>query len=212
MNTYDLVAFLKKQNVNATFTDKLKITYRPYICPFDELLALVKPTDTVADIGCGSGQLALLMAEFAKPSKIVGVEISQTLIDNARVLLAPYSNIAHQFEVYDGSIFPSMLQNATKYFMVDVLHHIPKQLQLAFLKNVYTLMPSGSQLIIKDINGNSPFVVFNKLHDLVFAREIGNELGLSQAVSILKEIGFTIEHTYTKQLYVYPHYTIVAAK
>jgi cyclopropane fatty-acyl-phospholipid synthase-like methyltransferase len=212
MNTPDLVTFLKQQNVNASFTDKLKITYRPYICPFDELLALVKPVDIVADIGCGSGQLALLMAEFAKPSKIVGVEISQTLIDNARTLLSRYTSIPHQFEVYDGGTFPTILQNATKYFMVDVLHHIPRHLQVSFLKNVYSLMPTGSQLIIKDINGSSPFVLFNKLHDLIFAREIGNELALFKTVAILQETGFTIERTNTKLLYVYPHYTVVATK
>lgn len=212
MTNQELVAFLKRQSVNASFTDKLKITYRPYICPFNQILELIQPGDSVVDIGCGSGQLALLMAEFTKPSKITGIEISETLIANAKTLLSNYNNIPHHFEVFDGASFPQSIQNHSIYFMVDVLHHIPKQFQISFLQKLYTLMPSNSRLVLKDINGASSFVVFNKLHDLIFAHEIGNEVSFDKAQQILKEIGFTIEKSSTQQLYVYPHFTIVAKK
>ena len=212
MTTQELVAFLKKQNVNASFTDKLKITYRPYICPFDKILGFIKPGDTVVDIGCGSGQLALLMAEFTQPKKIIGIEISETLINNARTLLSKHKTTEHQFEVFDGSTFPDIIKGGSVYFMVDVLHHIPKKYQISFLKKLHGLMPSGSHLVLKDINKASPFVIFNKLHDLIFAREIGNEMSLTGAKTALTEIGFTIEQVNTQQLYVYPHYTIVAKK
>lgn len=212
MNTSELVEFLKKQTVKASFTDKLKITYRPYICPFDKVLSFIEPGDAVADIGCGSGQLALLMAEFTKPSRITGIEISQKLIDNAQTLLASYTAIPCQFSVFDGETFPAAIHGCQKYFMVDVLHHVPKDSQVSFLKKLYNLMPTGSKLILKDINGASPFVYFNKLHDMIFAGEIGNEMSINTAVKTLTEIGFTIEHQTTEQLYVYPHYTIVAKK
>jgi cyclopropane fatty-acyl-phospholipid synthase-like methyltransferase len=212
MTTSELVAFLKKQNVNASFTDKLKITYRPYICPFDKILSLIKLGDSVVDIGCGSGQLALLMAEFTQAGKITGIEISETLISNARTLLAKYESVPHHFEVFDGSTFPEIIKNGSIYFMVDVLHHVPKNVQISFLEKLYALMPSGSRLVLKDINGASPFVFFNKLHDLVFAREVGNEFSLAKAKETLTNIGFSIEQFNTQQLYVYPHYTIVARK
>lgn len=212
MTTSSLVAFLKQQNVNAAFTDKLKITYRPYICPFDEILALIKPGESIADIGCGSGQFALLIAEFTKPSRIAGIEISNTLISNARALLAKYPNVPHDFEYYDGTTFPEIIKGCDRYFMIDVLHHIPPSIQENFMKNLYHLMPVNSRLVLKDINGRSPFVLFNKMHDMIFAGEIGNELGLNQAKELLTKIGFTIETHSTKQLYVYPHYTIVARK
>jgi cyclopropane fatty-acyl-phospholipid synthase-like methyltransferase len=212
MNTSELVEFLKKQTVKASFTDKLKITYRPYICPFDKVLGFIEPGDAVADIGCGSGQLALLMAEFTKPSRITGIEISQKLIDNAQTLLASYTTIPCQFSVFDGETFPEAIHGCQKYFMVDVLHHVPKDSQVSFLKKLYNLMPTGSKLILKDINGASPFVYFNKLHDMIFAGEIGNEMSIDTAVKTLTEIGFTVEHQTTEQLYVYPHYTIVAKK
>ena len=212
MTTSNLVAFLKQQNVNASFTDKLKITYRPYICPFSDILALIQPGEAIADIGCGSGQFALLAAEFTKPSRIAGIEISNTLINNARTLLANYPQVPNHFEYYDGTTFPEIVRGCDRYFMIDVLHHIPTVVQENFMRNLYQLMPSNSRLVLKDINGKSPFVLFNKMHDLIFAGEIGNELGLNQAISLLTKIGFSIETHTTKQLYVYPHYTIVAKK
>lgn len=212
MTNHELVAFLKQQTVDASFTDKLKITYRPYICPFNQILEFIKAGDSVVDIGCGSGQLALLMAEFTKPAKLTGIEISETLITNAKTLLAKYNHIPHHFEVFDGSTFPESISNHSLYFMVDVLHHIPKEFQIDFLKKLYSLMPQGSRLVLKDINGASPFVVFNKMHDLIFAHEIGNEISFNSAKQILSEIGFAIEKSSTQQLYVYPHYTIVAKK
>jgi cyclopropane fatty-acyl-phospholipid synthase-like methyltransferase len=212
MSTSQLVEFLKKQTVKASFTDQLKITYRPYICPFNKILAFIEPGDAVADIGCGSGQLALLMAEFTKPSRLVGIEISQTLVNNASILLSQYTHLKTEFSVFDGKTFPASIHQCHKYFMVDVLHHVPKQSQVTFLTQLYALMPVGSKLILKDINAASPFVYFNKLHDLIFAHEIGNEVSVQKAINILTEIGFTIESQTTQQLYVYPHYTIVAKK
>jgi 2-polyprenyl-3-methyl-5-hydroxy-6-metoxy-1,4-benzoquinol methylase len=62
INQKTLVDFLKNQNPNAKFLDKLKIVYRPYIWPLNELLNEIPKNKSVFDIGCGSGQFALLIA------------------------------------------------------------------------------------------------------------------------------------------------------
>lgn len=212
METKLLVSFLKSQHLKAKFTDRLKIVYRPYICPFDELLEMVDHQDKVFDIGCGSGQFAMLLAEFSKPSQIHGVEIAQHLVNNANELFKKYPEIDFNFNIYDGVTLPDAFSEATKIFMIDVLHHIPKHSQHAFLVHVYKRMQKGASLIIKDINAGSPFVYFNKIHDLVFAGEIGNEFSKTKLANTLQSLGFTIESSSTKTMYVYPHYTIVAKK
>jgi 2-polyprenyl-3-methyl-5-hydroxy-6-metoxy-1,4-benzoquinol methylase len=213
VSSQELVDFLKRQHVNAAWLDQLKIAYRPLICPFDELLALVTEGSHVFDVGCGSGQFALLLAEFTPVAAISGVEISQHLVDNAHQLLAPYQNrMQLEFARYDGQHFPASLGQADWVFIIDVLHHVPKAAQSTFLQAIYTGMKPGARLVLKDINGGSPWVVANKLHDLVFAREIGNELGFAKARQQLDQLGFAIERASTKQMYVYPHYTLVARK
>lgn len=212
MDTATLVSFLKSQSVNARFIDRLKITYRPYICPFDELIQLVNKDDTVFDIGCGSGQFAMLLAEFSNPRKIQGIEISHELIKNARELTSKYPEIDLEFNYYDGNHLPESLNQADKVFMIDVLHHVPASAQVSFIEQLYTRMKPGGRFILKDIDAANSLAIFNKFHDLIFSREIGNELSFGSAQQLLRNAGFHVDSASKNTRYVYPHYTLIACK
>lgn len=213
VTTKDLITFLKKKNVNSGFIDQLKVHYRPLISPFDELINSLSYSESIFDIGCGSGQLALLLAEFTKAKRIGGIEINETLVANASALLKEYRDkIEISFQVYDGKAIPDIIEDYSFILLIDVLHHIPKDFQINFLEKIFNKMKVGSQLIIKDINASSPFVFFNKLHDLIFSQEIGNELKLNKLINEVNKIGFKVIQSSNKQLYVYPHYTLVLEK
>ncbi len=208
-----LVNFLKSQPTNARFIDKLKIAYRPYICPFHELLQEINQDSRVFDIGCGSGQFALLVAEFVGPKSIAGIEISEELVGNAHELLKAYSkNIEISFEQYDGKQIPKSIQKSDVIFLIDVLHHINKKDQFSFLQNIFEAIVPGTRVVIKDINKAHLFSPFNKLHDIVLASEIGNELSTKKLEKYIKEIGFSIINSYKKTMFLYPHYTFVLKK
>jgi len=209
----EIVAFLKTKSAGSGFIDNLKIRYRPLICPFGELFAFVKEGDSVCDIGCGSGQFALLLNKFTPMKEVLGLEISERLINNARELFAsePESK-PHQFEVYDGQHFPEKMKEYDLLFLVDVLHHVPANLQQTFLNSIFQRMRPGARLILKDINGASPFVIFNKLHDIVFSGEIGKERSLEKAKEMAQQAGFKIITTFKRLTAVYPHYFIVLEK
>ncbi len=209
------MAFLKQTTIDAGLTDRLKIQYRPLICPFDDLLSALCTYGpfSVFDVGCGSGQFALLIAQFTPATRISGIEIDDRLIDNARQLFARYDYKADiSFRRYNGVDLPDEIAEHDVVTMVDVLHHIPPHLQESFLTQLYDKMRSGATLIIKDIDGASPFVWFNKLHDMIFAREIGNEWTAAKLKLTGQRIGFQIESLTTKRRYVYPHYTLVLRK
>jgi 2-polyprenyl-3-methyl-5-hydroxy-6-metoxy-1,4-benzoquinol methylase len=213
VTTKDLITFLKKKNVNSGFIDQLKVHYRPLISPFDELINSLSNSESIFDIGCGSGQLALLIAEFTKAKRIGGIEINETLVANADELLNEYRNrIDINFQIYDGKIIPNIIGDYDVILLIDVLHHVPKEFQIKFLQEIFNKMNMGSHLIIKDINANSPFVFFNKLHDLIFSQEIGNEVKLKSLAFEVNKIGFKILQSSKKQLYVYPHYTLILEK
>src|SRR5688500_2728050 len=122
LTSKDLLRYLKTINLDAGLIDRLKVNYRPLVCPFIDLIKLVQPGEKVGDVGCGSGQFALLLAEFGKPSFIYGTEISDKLIMHARALFSEYSTTSSKFEVFDGETFPTTLGEMDIIFLNDVLH------------------------------------------------------------------------------------------
>jgi SAM-dependent methyltransferase len=208
----DLLKFLKHKHIHAGFLDSLKLHYRPLICPYISLINMVEPGSRVGDIGCGSGQFFLLLSEFANPSFLYGIEISPKLIANATELLQDLGPEKIQLEVYDGIHFPPQVAEMDIIFLIDVLHHVPKNNQVLFLRRLVENMKSGSQLVIKDIDASNPLVVFNKLHDLVVSGEIGNELKCTETATLLAENHLEVVKVQKTTTYVYPHYTVVAKK
>lgn len=208
----ELLNYLKSLNFGSGLLDRLKIIYRPIVCPFAELISLVNPGEKVGDIGCGSGQFCLLLSKFASPSVVYGIEINERLVNNAELLFKKYGSANYQFELFDGIHFPDKIGEMDIIFLNDVLHHVPKIAQESFIRDLIIKMKPGARFVLKDIDGGKPLVYMNKLHDLVFAGEIGNELTYSKAKEWLENNKLTIIEFEKKQMYVYHHYTIVAKK
>lgn len=211
--TKEIIDYLASTSLQCSKVDLLKIKYRPLICPFDKLLDYATSANSAFDIGCGSGQFCSLLAKFTPVSKIFGIEISEKLVHNARELNKSFAGKKEmRFEVFDGKSLPAEFNEYDVVFMIDVFHHVPPGQQVAFIQTIYKNMKPGSRLIFKDINLNHPFVIFNKLHDLVFAGEIGKETGFRKMENLLRETGFQIQESFTQTVFVYPHYFIIAQK
>jgi 2-polyprenyl-3-methyl-5-hydroxy-6-metoxy-1,4-benzoquinol methylase len=211
LNNKQIISFLKKTYKSTGFVDSLKIKYRSLICPFISLIKMVQPGQKVGDVGCGSGQFLLLVSEFAEPTFLYGIEISKKLIDNAKNLFSTRQQNSF-FAEYNGTDFPTQVGEMDIVFLIDVLHHVPEKMQESFIKNLTTSMKPGATLILKDINSASWMVYFNKLHDIIFAGEIGNEMSISKAAALLETNGLSIIKQEKRNMYVYPHYSIVAKK
>ncbi len=207
-----IISFLKSKFPGAGFVDGLKIKYRSLICPFTNLIQMVKPGDKVGDVGCGSGQFLLLLTEFAEPQEVFGIEISDKLIDNAQRLFSSIPHAKYHFEQFDGAVFPAKLAEMDLIFLIDVFHHVPKASQEKFMQDLIARMKPGARLVLKDINADSPLVLCNKMHDLVFAGEIGHEMSFNRAKEMLTSNGLQILQQEKRTMYVYPHYTFVAKK
>lgn len=209
----DIVTFLSSTTANATFLQKLKIKYRPFVCPFDELIDYANPRDSVYDIGCGSGQFAALIANFTDVNTIKGIEIDKHLVRNATQINKRFSkDKAISFSHFSGSNIPKDIEKYDLIYMIDVYHHIPRDIREDFMRQIYEKMKPGARLMFKDINAGSPFIPFNKVHDLVFAQEMPHEISFYNAIQLLTSLGFKIVEARTKQVFVYPHYFILAQK
>ncbi len=211
--TKSLVQFLSNKSKNDSFIQRLKIAYRPLICPFVELIEHAQSAKSVFDIGCGAGQFCLLIAEFTPVTKISGIEIKEELIKEASILLKPYEDKKEiSFHTFDGKSLPNEISQYDLLFMIDVFHHIPITSQKSFLKAVYDKMKPGATFILKDIDAASPLVFMNKLHDLLFAGEIGKEYSNEKMGKLVQDIGFTVIANSKKRMWWYPHFTYVLRK
>lgn len=209
----ELVEFLSNTTSDATFVQKLKIKYRPYICPFNELVNYALHTDSVFDVGCGSGQFALLVANYTDVKKVKGIEIDKGLVRNAKKISKPFTKTKKmEFAVFNGNKIPDDIKHYDLVYMIDVYHHIPRNVRENFMKQLYAKMKKGSKLMFKDIDAGSPFVPFNKMHDLIFAKELGHEISNLRAVELLSSLGYEILESRKERVFVYPHYFVLAQK
>lgn len=208
----ELIGFLKTgEGRNLKGLNRLKTVYRPVICPFDQILEAIPTGKSVFDLGCGSGSLLSLIHHFRQPVRLGGIEISQVLVDNARLLLST-AKVPVSINKYDGTDIPAEIGQYDVVTMIDVFHHIPKPLQGGYFDQLYRKMAHGSVLVFKDIDAASPLVYTNKLHDLFLAGEIGNEWSGEQSARALADAGFQCSEIRYKRSFVYPHYTILAKK
>lgn len=208
-----LVTFLtQNQPTEVGLVDKLKISYRPYICPFNDLLNLIPINSSVFDVGCGSGMFLSLVNQYRSPEKVFGIEISEKLIENAKQLFKNNTTTKSTFKVYNGQHIPEEIKDYNYIVLIDVLHHVPLEKQEVFLTEIYSTMSKNSTLILKDINSSNPFYLWNKVHDFVFSGEIGNEPNPRKLTNRLGKMGFEIQKIEYKMMFLYPHFTLICKK
>ena len=214
-DTRTLVRFLRSAAPNTSLLDWLKLVYRPAICPFEDLLEWVD-SDSVFDIGCGSGAFCLLAAHYSDATRIGAVDTSSACADRARLLLVEYGRNVTGLDIDIRHCGPEQLpDNLSTYdvfFLIDVLHHTPTSRQLRLLKTIYKRMPTGGRLVLKDIEADSLLVVFNKLHDFVLNGGVGYELSGAFVEETLRNVGFRIQKTTHRRMWLYPtfHFALPA--
>lgn len=194
------------------FISYLKMVYRPYICPFNRILKEINKNKRIFDIGFGNGTLLTLCAEYLSPVKISGVEIDRDLLENANKILSSY-NIDKNLELFDGSNIPHEISNYNVITLIDVIHHIPRNQQFSFLKNIIYKASSNTKIIIKDIDRENPLVFFNKIHDFLFSRQKTHERDLKELTEFFrKQKTVDLQIVETKTMFVYPHFLLVLKK
>ena len=138
--------------------------------PHDVVMALnLKPTDTIADIGAGTGYFARRFAMHA--GKVYAVDIDQKLLD-----IAAKGAPANLTTVLAAPDDPRLPDNSVDIiFFCDVLHHIENRAAY-YPKLAKALKPGGRIVVIefykKDLPIGPPPSM--KLSDAEVIAELGN--------------------------------------
>ena len=114
-----------------------------------ELFALVGLLDAgsrVADLGCGTGQLAEVMAPFVR--RVVAVDESAAMLKAARARLAAHENV----DLREGSLESLPIEDgALDVAVLSLVLHFVAEPAAALAEVHRTLRPKGGRLLIVDM-------------------------------------------------------------
>jgi ArsR family transcriptional regulator len=107
------------------------------------LLALLPRDWVVADVGCGTGNVAELLAPWVK--RVIAVDRSEPMLEAARKRLAGAKNV--EFVAGEASALPLKTGSADAAVSVLVLHHLAEP-AAALREMARVVRPGGSVLIV----------------------------------------------------------------
>lgn len=180
------------------------------MCPLDEVCNCVPIGSSVFDLGCGTGAMLQELARSRSVRKAGGCETSSSLLDTARVTVA--DAIGGPGTFLEAKSPPECLKDFDCITLIDVLHHIPKEMHSAYISQAAANMSPGAKFILKDIDADKILVWFNRLHDAIFAGNGFQEIGFQSAKKLIEQSGLSIQCTLEVRRLWYPHYFIVAEK
>lgn len=179
---------------------------------------LLLPTEgRILDVGCGFGLFAAYFAQTQPQRQITGVDTNPKRIEMARTVMAKLGHHGHEFIAGDARAIANITghEKFSAIYVLDVMHHVPREDQAALLACLYDLLQPGGVLVLKDIT-TEPFIglKFTELLDRVMVgwdeplayrhhKEWGQMLG---------ELGMQTRAVRIPDILPYPHVVIAAWK
>lgn len=137
------------ERVESYDTDiNFSLGYRQMV-PYIIKLANVKPTDTVVDIGCGTGKLSLILASIVR--KVIAVDISNKMLEKARK--EAEKNDIYNIEFRKANCMNLPMRESSINIVVSnlVLHHLTDEEKTIALKEFYRILKPKGKIIIGDL-------------------------------------------------------------
>jgi SAM-dependent methyltransferase len=185
---------------------------RPKILSVMDLL--LPDRGRILDLGCGFGLFATYFGQTQPLREIIGVDVNARRVEMATKVARALGLERHRFVVGDVRELDFSGTFAACY-VIDVMHHLPKETQIPVLERLRDLLVPGGVLIIKDITTDSRFgLAFTEVLDRVM-------VGFNEPLAyrhhsdwggILTKLGFQVRIARVPDILPYPHVIIAARK
>ncbi len=168
----------------------------------------------ILDVGCGFGLFAAYFGQTHPRRQIVGVDPNARRITLASRVAQKLSLHQHSFHVGDVRTV-GLTGTFDAVYVLDVMHHIPKDEQVPVLTHLRDVLVPGGMLLIKDITTEPRYgLLFTEWLDRLM-------VGMNEPLAyrhhkewggILAGLGFKVRIVRVPDVLPYPHVVIAATK
>jgi SAM-dependent methyltransferase len=188
----------------------LFVWLRPFICPFEKLLAGMPRTGSYLDVGCGIGIMSMLLARVNAVTRIVGFDTSSKAIATARAAVFPSSTSVEFHCLAPGDAWPD--EQFDNVVCLDVLHHVPPNEQRNFVRRL-----AGANfrhaIYFKDVSPQTRWKAWGShFHDFVVSRELIHIRPEREVLRWFEEEGLVVSGPRRMDTLWYTHYFLVASR
>lgn len=196
--------------VRAYCWGRFKVLRRHFL---DEISQYLPSFGRVLDIGCGFGLFSLYFARKFPNLEICGIDVNPKRIDIATRTAAKLSLSNVTYEVADART-ANLEYGFDCCYMLDIVHHIPRDAALPLFVQIYEHLRVDSRLIVKDVDTKPAYkrwftYIMDKMMDI---NADVNYWKVEDLRHLLKSVGFEVFFHSMSDILPYPHVLYVARK
>lgn len=156
--------------------------------------AQVKPGESVLDVGCGTGDVAMAAKALAGPSgQVYGIDASLQMIAVAQRKAAKAGNgVVFQVGLIEDIAFPD--NHFDLVLSTLMMHHLPGDLKRAGLDQIYRVTKPGGRILIVDMQSSTGGSLGQRLADVMIQMHGGHAAmhdNVTILVPLVQDAGFT---------------------